>query len=262
VVQGGRRGRGLEVALFVALRHGRRASRRRLPYSSVMVRALAVCIRPFALLCLGALVRAAPAASAGELTTTTTTTTSSPAARSADASDAGDDDDGGALAGLQMGSFRVDSAAPGGRRLGVGLVLGWPSGVDAQLMLAPTHAVRVGVGAFTGLAFTEPVLSLRSDWLWHPVTLARAPAFRLHAHVGAGAAVVLLPLPDQRTTLPAARYYRGRTQLWTAARVPLGVNLALEGAPVDLVVDVVPTALVFPGFALGADVALGARLWL
>jgi len=170
--------------------------------------------------------------------------------------------DAGFLADLQMGSFRIDSASPGGRRLGVGLVLGWPSGVEAQVMLRPTHAARVGVGAFTGLAYTEPALSLRADWLWHPATLARAPTFRLHGHVGAGAAVVVLALPDKRTTLPGALYYRGRTQLWSALRVPVGVSLALEQVPVDLVFDVVPTALVFPGVAFGADVALGARLWL
>jgi hypothetical protein len=174
---------------------------------------------------------------------------------------AGAPGDEGALEGLRLGSFRVDSATPGGRRLAVGLTLGWPTGLDAQLQLRPHHGVRVGVGAFTGLAYTEPALALRADWLWHPATLARAPAFRLHAHVGAGAGVVVLPLPDKRTSLPAALWYRGRTQLWTAARVPLGVNLALEQAPVDLVFDVVPTALVFPGFALGVDVALGARLW-
>jgi hypothetical protein len=189
--------------------------------------------------------------------TTTTTTTTSDAAPTPVRADAAE----GALAGLQMGSFRVQSASPGGRRLGVGLSLGWPTGVDAQLQLRPHHGVRVGVGAFTGLAYTEPAVSLRADWLWFPVTVARAPAFRLHAHVGAGAGVVVLSLPDKRTSLPAALWYRGRTQLWTAARVPLGVNLALEHAPVDLVFDVVPTALVFPGFALGADVALGARVW-
>jgi hypothetical protein len=196
-------------------------------------------------------------------TATTTADTMAPATTTADAAATSvrADGDEGALAGLQMGSFRVQSASPGGRRLGVGLSLGWPTGVDAQLQLRPHHGVRVGVGAFTGLAYTEPAVSLRADWLWFPVTVARAPAFRLHAHVGAGAGVVVLSLPDKRTSLPAALWYRGRTQLWTAARVPLGVNLALEHAPVDLVFDVVPTALVFPGFALGADVALGARVW-
>ena len=182
-------------------------------------------------------------------TTASATTTTTPAP------------DDGALAGLQMGSFRVDSAAPGGRRLAIGLGLGWPTSVNAQVMLRPTHGIRVDVGALTGLAYTEPALSLSAAWLWHPATLARAPAFQLHSHVGLGAGVVVLPLPDKHPTLPAALYYRGRTQLWTSLRVPLGVNLALEHAPVDVTFDVVPTALVFPGAALGADVAVGARLW-
>jgi hypothetical protein len=197
-------------------------------------------------------VHQAAAASTDARATATATTTAA-------ATTAADDD--GALAGLQMGSFRVDSAAPGGRRLGVGVGLGWPSSVNATVMLRPTHGVRVDVGAFTGLAYTEPALSLGAAWLWHPATIARAPAFQLHTHAGLGAGVVVLPLPDKRTTLPAARYWRGRTQVWTSVRVPLGVNLALEQAPVDVTFDVIPTALVFPGVALGADVAIGARLW-
>jgi hypothetical protein len=170
-------------------------------------------------------------------------------------------DDDGVLTGLRMGSFRVDSASPGGRRLGIGLGVGWPSGINATVMLRPTHAVRLDVGAFSGLAYTEPSLSLAAAWLWHPATIATAPSFRLHVHAGLGAGVVVLPLPDQRTTLPAALYYRGRSQLWTSLRVPVGVNLALENAPVDVFFDIVPTALVFPGLALGADVSTGARLW-
>ncbi len=172
-----------------------------------------------------------------------------------------DDSGRGVLSGLQMGTFRVDSASPGGRRLGVGLVLGWPTGLDVQWMVRPTVAVRLGAGALTGLSWTKGALSWRADGLWFPQTVARAPSFRLHTHVGLGGAAVVLPLPDQRTALPAALYFRGRTQLWTALRLPLGLHLALEDAPVDLVLDVVPQVLVFPGVTLGADVSLGARLW-
>jgi hypothetical protein len=199
------------------------------------------------------LAQVAPAAVAAEGSAPTDDAPTAPPATS--------NDDDGALAGLRMGSFRVDSASPGGRRLGIGVGVGWPSGLDATVMLRPTHAVRIDVGAFSGLAYSEPSLSLSAAWLWHPATIASAPAFQLHTHVGLGAGVVVLPLPDKRTTLPAALYYRGRTQLWTSLRVPLGVNLALEHAPVDVFFDVVPTALVFPGAALGADVACGARLW-
>jgi hypothetical protein len=160
-----------------------------------------------------------------------------------------------------MGTFRVDSASPGGRRLGLGLELGWPSGATATVMLRPAHGLRVGVGAFTGLSYAEPALALRAEWLWHPFRASRSSAFDLHTHVGAGLGVVVLPLPDQRTSLPVAAWYRGPTQMWNAVRVPLGIDLALHDAPVDITLDVVPLVLVFPGAGLGLDVALGTRLW-
>ena len=102
--------------------------------------------------------------------------------------------DDGALAALELGTFRVESASPMGRRLGVGLEVGWPTAVTGKLMLRPQHAVRASLGAFSGLALTEPSLSVAVDWLYHPLTIAKSPAWTLHAHVGAGGTVVVLPI--------------------------------------------------------------------
>jgi len=168
----------------------------------------------------------------------------------------------GALAALELGTFRVESASPGGRRLGVGLELGWATALQAKLMLRPEHSVRASVGAFSGLAFTEPSASLSVDYLYHPLTLARGPAFTLHTHVGGGGTVVVMPAPGKRTTLPAALYYRAPTQLWTGLRAPVGVDLALKDVPVDITLDVVPTLLTFPGVGVGVGATLGARWWL
>lgn len=177
------------------------------------------------------------------------------------ANDDDDDDDDGALAGLEMGTFRVDSASPGGKRVGVGLELGWPTAVTAKLMLRPEQAVRASLGAFSGLVFTEPTFSVSVDWLYHPFTIAKAPGWTLHTHVGAGGAVVVLPIAGKRTTLPEALYHRGPTQVWTGLRAPVGVDLAFADVPVDVVFDVVPTLLTFPGVGLGVGASLGARWW-
>ncbi len=171
------------------------------------------------------------------------------------------DDDDGALAGIEMGTFRVEAASPAGKRLGVGLELGWPTAVTAKVMLRPEQAIRASVGAFSGLVLTEPVFSATVDWLYHPFTIARAPGWTLHSHVGAGGALVVLPIAGKRTTLPAALYSRGPTQVWTGLRAPLGVDLAFSDVPVDVVVDVVPTFLTFPGLGLGFGASLGARWW-
>ena len=174
---------------------------------------------------------------------------------------AADDDDDGALAELQMGTFRVEGASPAGKRLGLGVQVGYPTALTAKVMLRPEHAVDVAVGAFSGLALTEPSLRMHADWLWHPLTLVRAPAFALHTHVGAGGGVVVLAAPGKRPTLGHALWYRGPTQVWTAARFPVGVDLALNDVPVDVVLQAAPSLLLFPGLGVGCDLSIGARVW-
>ena len=170
-------------------------------------------------------------------------------------------DDAGVLADFELGTFRVDSASPQGKRLAIGLEIGWPTGATAKLMLRPQQALRVSIGAFTGLVLSEPSLSLHVDWLYHPFTLARASGWRLHTHVGVGGAVVVLPAPGQRTTIPSALYYRGPTQVWTGLRVPVGLDLTFADIPVDVVFDLVPTVLAFPGVGFGFGTSLGVRWW-
>jgi len=171
------------------------------------------------------------------------------------------DDDDGALADLQMGTFRVESASPRGKRIGVGVQVGYPTAVTAKLMLRPEHAVDVAFGAFSALSLTEPAIVAHADYLWHPLTLVRAPAFLLHSHVGVGGGVALLPVPGKKTTIPSALWYRGPTQLWTTARFPVGLDLALADVPVDIVLEAAPTVLLFPGLGIGCDLSLGARVW-
>ena len=173
---------------------------------------------------------------------------------------AGSDDDG-AESQLQMGTFRVDSASPAGKRVGFGVQVGYPSAVIAKLMIRPDQAVDIVVGAFTGLALTESAFSAHADWLWQPFTIVKAPAFSLHTHVGAGGSVILLPAPGKKTSVPPALWYRGPTQLWTAARFPTGLDLILTDAPVDVVLELAPSLLLFPGIGIGCDLSIGARVW-
>ncbi len=161
-----------------------------------------------------------------------------------------------------LAPFAVPSASPQGKRLGVGLELGWPTAVTAKYLLRPEHAVRASVGAFSGLALTEPSASLNVDYLFHPFVLGRGAGFTIHTHVGAGVSAVILPTPGKRTTVPALLYYRAPTNLWTAVRVPVGIDLSLDAVPVDITIDVIPNILTFPGFGVGAGATVGARWWL
>lgn len=171
------------------------------------------------------------------------------------------DDDGGIFKDLEMGTFRVDAASPMGRRLGVGLELGWPTAVQAKLLLMPDQAIRASIGAFSGIVLTEPAFAVSVDYLYHPLTLARSEAFVLHTHVGAGGGMLILPVVGKRSTIPAALYYRGPTQLWTTLRVPVGLDLAFKQLPVDITAELTPTIMTFPGVSVGLGASIGARWW-
>ena len=172
------------------------------------------------------------------------------------------EDDRGALADVQMGTFRVQSASPLGRRLGLGLSLGWPSAVSAKLMLRPDQGVQVGVGALQGAGFAEPSLSLHADWLVHPAVFAQGPAFFVSWYAGAGGQTAILATAGSRPTLPAWTWYRAPTQLWLLARAPVGVDLAFKSLGMDLFAEVAPSLLLFPAVTLGAGICVGARVWL
>jgi hypothetical protein len=66
--------------------------------------------------------------------------------------------------------------------LGVGIILGEPTGIAAKLYLADDTAIA---GA-AGFAFVEGGLHLHADFLWHPWVLDDTDVFVLPAYIGVG----------------------------------------------------------------------------
>lgn len=66
--------------------------------------------------------------------------------------------------------------------LGVGIILGEPTGIAAKLYLADDTAIA---GA-AGFAFVEGGLHLHADFLWHPWVLDDTDVFVLPAYIGFG----------------------------------------------------------------------------
>src|ERR1043166_592802 len=66
--------------------------------------------------------------------------------------------------------------------LGVGIVIGEPTGVTAKLYLKDDQAIQGAVGA----AFIGGGLSVHVDYVWHPYILQERESFTLPLYIGPG----------------------------------------------------------------------------
>jgi hypothetical protein len=89
---------------------------------------------------------------------------------------------GALLLGLMGDASTVQAQPVEKGSLGVGLILGEPTGVAAKLYLADDTAIAGAVG----FAFIDGGLHLHADYLLHPWVLEDADIFVLPAYVGGG----------------------------------------------------------------------------
>lgn len=70
--------------------------------------------------------------------------------------------------------------------LGVGIVLGEPTGITAKLYLKDDQAIQAAVGS----AFIGGGLQIHGDYVWHPYVLQSRPSFVLPVYVGPGVRLI------------------------------------------------------------------------
>jgi hypothetical protein len=70
--------------------------------------------------------------------------------------------------------------------LGVGIILGEPTGITAKLYLKDDQAVQAAVGS----AFIGGGLQLHADYVWHPYILQTRDSFVLPVYVGPGVRLI------------------------------------------------------------------------
>lgn len=151
------------------------------------------------------------------------------------------------------------ASTPGGRTFGVGLQLGYPTAVTAKYMLRPDQGLVFGIGGFSGFAYDVGALSIHVDYVWHPNLLTQGEAFQVTWYVGAGGNILIFNVPRQRTFFPNVPYYYLPTNVWLAARIPIGINLALTQLPFEIYLEADPSILVFPAFGFGIGASIGGR---
>ncbi len=150
-----------------------------------------------------------------------------------------------------------DRWTPEGKRIGLGLQLGFPSAITLEGVVSQHTSVVAGIGAF-GYRFFTPAISFYVDYLLHPGILAHPGRdWVLSWYVGIGGWLSVYPNGNRFTGFD----YGEASNLALAARVPIGLDLALGRIPIMLYAELVPTLLVFPTIDIGLGASIGIRLF-
>jgi hypothetical protein len=124
---------------------------------------------------------------------------------------------------------RADSADDAPRAadkgtIGLGIILGEPTGISAKLYLSDDRAIQAAAGS----AFLGGGLELDADYLFHPYLVESRPSFVLPLYVGPG--VRLIDYSDGRST----SYFA------IGVRVVGGLLFDFKAVPLDAFVEAGP----------------------
>lgn len=101
--------------------------------------------------------------------------------------------------------------------VGIGLILGEPSGVTGKLYLPEDTAITATIGG----SFFQKGIYLGADFLWHPFLLQNNATFVMPFYFGVGALI------GQKSTDEFKQTYLG-------GRVPAGLLFDFRSIPIDL----------------------------
>jgi len=137
--------------------------------------------------------------------------------------------------------------------LGIGLILGEPTGLSVKYWLDEEHAVDGGVAwsFWDGDGF-----QLHSDFLWHNFDLLDNPGGvdgKLPVYLGVGAR---LKFRDDE-----GRHHDDNDTVF-GIRVPLGISYVFDGKPLDLFAEIAPILDLTPDVELNFSLAVGVRFYV
>ena len=122
---------------------------------------------------------------------------------------------------------RADTDDEGGRgadkgTLGVGIILGEPTGITAKLYLKDDQAIQAAVGS----AFIGGGLQIHGDYVFHPYILQTRPSFVLPVYFGPGVRLI--------------DYTNGRddSSFAIGARLVGGLLFDFKSVPLDAFIEV------------------------
>ena len=128
-------------------------------------------------------------------------------------------------------------------KLGLGIILGEPTGLSAKYWLNETLALDGAAGWST---HDDSDFYAHSDLLVHSFDLIPVPKGRLPVYIGGGAFV---------------RVRDAQHDNQVGVRVPVGISYMFENAPVDIFAEVAPGMDVSPSTRVDFTGGIGIRYW-
>ncbi|MDR9468495.1 DUF3996 domain-containing protein [Marinospirillum sp.] len=140
------------------------------------------------------------------------------------------------------------------QNLGVGLIVGEPTGLSIKKWLDSKHALDLGLGWSSS---GSDSFHLHGDYLFHQYGLLRGLASDLDL---SGNLTTYLGLGARAKFRDNDRHHDDDDTL-LGVRVPLGISYQFADAPVDLFIEAVPTLDLIPDSDFSVHAALGARYY-
>ena len=128
--------------------------------------------------------------------------------------------------------------------LGIGVILGEPTGLSAKQWLSAEHAIDAAVAwSFSN----DTRIQVHGDYLYHRVHFFNADEYegRIPFYFGIGGRAIF-----------------GEDDNTIGARFPLGIGKTLDNAPVELFLEIVPILDVAPDTDFDLNGAIGVRYYL
>ena len=124
--------------------------------------------------------------------------------------------------------------------LGVGLIVGAPTGLSLKVWQDSIHAVDVGLG---WTAEHNENFHLHADYLYHDFSVFKPSTGRMPLYYGVGGAISKKSGNDAHVGI----------------RVPFGISYFFAKSPLEIFGELAPRADLSPSTHLTADAALGIR---
>ncbi len=129
--------------------------------------------------------------------------------------------------------------------IGLGIILGEPSGLSFKAHLDDRHAFDLALD----FSFLDEALHVHGDYLVHfPEWMRGVRGGYWRPYVGLGAKVRIVD-------------HKGRSGDGLSVRIPFGLSWSPKGPPIDVFLEIVPGLKLLPETDPDFDAGLGVRWW-
>lgn len=149
-----------------------------------------------------------------------------------------------------FGSLQTTKAQKSENKIGIGAIIGEPTGLSLKAWTSGTTAFDAGLAWSLG---RYDAINIHADYLWHSFKpFNEIESGQLPIYYGVGGRIVFADnFPNQ-----------GDNQAIIGIRGPVGLNYLLEDAPIGLFLEVAPILNIVPETDFDVDGAIGIRFYL